>query len=76
MYWSLMNQEITNYVSQCRVCNTHRAEQSKEPMVPRDVPGRPWVNVGADLFELQGQHYLLLVDYFSNVFERSVRSML
>ena len=37
--------------------------------MPHAVPGRPWAKVGADLFELQGQHYLLLVDYYSNFFE-------
>ena len=69
VYWPLMNQEITDHVSQCSVCNIHRPEQCKEPMVPHDVPGRPWAKVGADMFELHGQHYLLLVDYFSNFFE-------
>ena len=43
-----MNQEITDYVSQCSVCNIHRLEQCKEPMVPHDVPGRPCAKVGAD----------------------------
>ena len=66
VYWPQMNHE---YVSQCSMCNMHRPEQCKEPMVPHDVPGRPWAKVGADLFELQGQHYLLLVDYFYNFFE-------
>ena len=61
--------EITDYVSQCSMCNMPRPEQCKEPMAPHVVPGRPWANVAADLFELQGQHYLLLVDYFSNFFE-------
>ena len=37
--------------------------------MPHAVPDRPWAKVGADLFELQGQHYLLLVDYYSNFFE-------
>ena len=37
--------------------------------MPREVPDRPWAKVGADLFELQGQHYLLLVHYYSNFFE-------
>ena len=30
---------------------------------------RPGANVGADLFELQEQHYLRLVDYFSSFFD-------
>ena len=37
--------------------------------MPHTVPDRPWAKVGADLFEFQGQHYLLLVDYYSNFFE-------
>ena len=37
--------------------------------MPHAVPDRPWAKVGADLFELQGQHYLLLLDYYSNFFE-------
>ena len=37
--------------------------------MPQSVPDRPWAKVGADLFELQGQHYLLLVHYYSNFFE-------
>ena len=31
-----------------------------------EIPERPWAKVGADLFELNNQHYLLIVDYFSN----------
>ena len=69
VYWPLMNQQIADYVSQCSICNTHRPDQCKEPMLPHDVPGRPWAKVGADLFELRGQHYLVLVDYYSNFFE-------
>ena len=41
VYWPLMNQKITEYVSQCSVCNMHRSEQCKEPMVPHVVLGRP-----------------------------------
>ena len=69
VYWPLMNQQIADYVSQCSICNTHRPDQCKEPMLSHAVPGRPWAKVGADLFELCGQHYLVLVDYYSNFFE-------
>ena len=69
VYWPLMNQQITDYFSQCSVCNTYRPKQCKEPLMPHAVPDRPWTKVDADLFELQGQHYLLRVDYYSNFFE-------
>ena len=34
-----------------------------------EVPPRPWSKVGSDLFELNGQHYIVLVDYYSNFIE-------
>ena len=34
-------------------------------MIPTPLPQFPWQQVGADLFELRGEHYLLVVDYFS-----------
>ena len=34
-------------------------------MIPTPLPAFPWQLVGTDLFELGGQHYLLVVDYFS-----------
>ena len=49
VYWPLMTQQITDYVSQCSVCNTYRPEQCKEPLMPHAVPDRPWAKVGADL---------------------------
>lgn len=34
-------------------------------MLPTELPTYPWQTVGSDLFELYGNHYLLVVDYFS-----------
>lgn len=34
-------------------------------MIPTDTPDYPWQNVGTDLFQLKGDTYLLVVDYFS-----------
>ena len=34
-------------------------------MILSELPDYPWQNVGSDLFELKGVHYLLVVDYFS-----------
>ena len=35
------------------------------PLQPHDVPDYPYQVVGADLFEIYGQMYLLSVDYYS-----------
>ena len=44
VYWPLMNQEITDYVKQCSVCNTYRPEQCKEPLMLHAVPGAGFTN--------------------------------
>ena len=43
--------------------------QRKEPLQPHDVPSRPWAKVAVDFFHLNGQQYLLIVDYFSGFWE-------
>ena len=69
MYWPGMNQEVKDVVSVCSTCNAYRPEQCKEPLLPHDIPSRPWSRVGIDLFQLYDQHYLVTVDYFSNFVE-------
>ena len=40
-----------------------------EPLKPIVFPTRPWQRIGADLFQLNGANYLLVVDYFSRYIE-------
>ncbi|XP_046841865.1 uncharacterized protein K02A2.6-like [Xenia sp. Carnegie-2017] len=53
LYWPKMSLEI----------------EAEEPLQSHTVPHRPWSKVGADLFELNGRSYLLMVDYYSGFFE-------
>ena len=69
VYWPGMNQEITDYVSQCEVCNTFARRQQKEPLIIHEVPERPWQKIGCDIFTIQDKDYLCTVDYFSSYFE-------
>ncbi len=50
----------------CDTCLKHRAKQQKEPMIVNDPPDEPWQKVGPDSFFLDGQNYLLVIDYLSN----------
>ena len=43
----------------------YRRENSREPLIPHEVPLRPWQKLGADIFDYGGQAYLIIVDYFS-----------
>ena len=53
------------------VCAEHSRANPKEPMIPMEVPDRPWAKVGADLFELNSHHTLVTADYFSQCSEIS-----
>ena len=69
LFWPKMSQDIEAEVKTCEICNAHKKHQQKEPLHPHTVPQRPWSKVGADLFEVDGRNYLLLVDYYSGFFE-------
>ncbi|XP_048765918.2 uncharacterized protein K02A2.6-like [Ostrea edulis] len=60
-----MGKDIENLVSSCEICAKYQAMNPKEPMIPSELPTRPWSKIGMDLFELNGTHYLLTVDYLS-----------
>ena len=69
LYWPRMSSEVKDYVQQCDVCRSMDSMPQKEPLQPHDVPSRRWAKVAADLFHLNGQQYLLIVDYFSGFWE-------
>jgi len=37
--------------------------------MPHSVSGRPWSKLGVNIFKLQGQQYLVIVDYYSGFIE-------
>ncbi|RXN06058.1 Transposon Ty3-I Gag-Pol [Labeo rohita] len=65
LYWPGMAQDIEMMVEKCAPCQQLQPWQQKEPLITHDVPELPWMKVGADIFELRGQSYLLLVDYLT-----------
>ena len=68
--WPGLYRDIQETVKKCSVCaKLHKP--NKEPLIPSVLPEYPWQKLGSDLFELQGKHYLLLVDYFSRYVEVS-----
>ena len=69
MFWPRMAAQITDRVLNCHTCSTHQRRNTKEPLLSHPTPSRPWERIAADLCEVNGQHYLVMVDYYSNFIE-------
>ena len=69
LYWPGMSQDIKDPVEHCDICNGHRNEQTKQPLLQREVPKWPWRKVTTDLFYMKWDSYLIHLDCFSKFFE-------
>jgi hypothetical protein len=69
VFWRGMTAQIKDKVKSCSVGNSFRNQQQKETLHPHEIPDLPWQIVGTDIFQFQGQQYLLLTDFYSKYFE-------
>lgn len=65
VFWHNINKDIDSITQQCTICQQHQKAQSAEPLMPHEIPVRPWQVVATDLFHSEGHNYLLMVDYYS-----------
>ena len=65
MYWLGINKDIENHVMSCDPCQVNGRSQQKEPIIPFEVPNRPWQRVGIDLFHHNKGCYVIVADYYS-----------
>ena len=68
-YWLRMKAEFKDFIIKCNICSSHKLAQPREPLIPHEIPSRPWQKIDADLFLLDQRHYLITVDYHSSFFE-------
>ncbi|KAB0792227.1 hypothetical protein PPYR_14186 [Photinus pyralis] len=69
IYWPTMNNDIKQTIINCEICMKYSNSQIKEPLQSHEIPRIPWNKVGCDLFEIRGQKYLLVIDYYSKYLE-------
>lgn len=69
VFWPSLTKDIENKVLSCSICNSLKSHQQKEPLHLHHIPDLPWSTVATDIFEWNGQHYLVLVDSYSGWFE-------
>ena len=64
MWWPGLFKQITQCIQRCSKCHQDNRPK-KQPLLYTPLPDYLWQVVGTDLFELEGKHYLLIIDYFS-----------
>ena len=69
IYWPGMSADIKQQIEACDTCGKFGSSQQKEPLMPHEVPSRPWEKVATDIFEHDSKEYLITVDYYSNFWE-------
>ena len=62
--WPEVNNQIEQLVSSCETCARFQNQQHKEPLLSIDLPQRPWEKIALDLFEFEGDNYILFMDYY------------
>lgn len=65
VFWANINADIEQMVKGCGPCQRHQNMNMREPLIPHDVPQRPWHTLGSDLFFWNNSAYLIVCDYFS-----------
>ena len=62
-----MHSELIEAVQRCSTCQ--EAALPKEPLMTHPLPKLPWQVVSSDCFEVDGQHYCVYVDNYSDYIE-------
>lgn len=71
VWWPKMDQQVERYVKQCKGCTLVSAPNAPEPIIRRNLPDQPWVDIAADFLGPlpDGQYLLVVVDYYSRYME-------
>ena len=65
VYWLQINRDIKTLVKSCEKCQEFSRRNNKDPVLPRGIPLVPWSLLEMDLFTLDDQTFLLVVDVTS-----------
>ena len=62
-----MNSQIEDKTARCQICPKFRSKQSKEPLINYNITDIPFYKTGVDLFHVNNQNYILIMDYYCKI---------
>ncbi len=65
VFWPGLTSDVKTTVKACEACIKYSPSQAKEPMQRDTMPTRIFEEIAVDLFELNDQHYMAVVDRYS-----------
>ena len=65
VWWPGISKDLQQKVASCRYCVEKQPANRHEPMIPSELPDRPFQKVGVDICDFKGEHFLVCVDYYS-----------
>lgn len=71
VWWPKIDQEAEKFVKNCKGCTLVSAPNPPEPMIRRELPNQPWIDIAADFLGPlpDGQYLLVVIDYYSRYME-------
>ena len=68
VYWPGLNDQLEQLVLNCPLClkySRSKKKQDTHSALGQEVPVFPWTKLATDIFQFEGNSYLLIVDYTS-----------
>ena len=69
VFWPGINKQIEDVCNSCTACIATQRNLQKEPLLNTKIPKYPMQMVGTDLFDWEGLHFVVMVDYHSRYWE-------
>lgn len=60
MFWPGINSDIRNTVKACKSRHALQPSYQQEPLLPNNLPTRPFESISADFFQVRGKSFLVI----------------
>ena len=66
VFWPGLTNDVKNITKSCEPCQKHAPKQRQEEiLVHEPTATKPWSKLASDIFDIKGQSYIVIADYYS-----------